>query len=114
VGNAGAQVDGNDIRVAAKKWPTGKRAVLAADLAAGRILVERPTIIQAAAFVRVGIGSVRAVLKNTDDERRDIAAGRRAIRARHVAKRLTWWSKMTTEERRQFVHDHEAEIYAAI
>ena len=57
---------GNDIRVAAKKWPTGKRAVLAADLAAGRILVERPTIIQAAAFVRVGIGSVRAVLVRTE------------------------------------------------
>ena len=52
------RLTGNDIRVAAKKWPTGKRAVLAADLAAGRILVERPTIIQAAR-IRKGRHRVR-------------------------------------------------------
>jgi hypothetical protein len=108
---------GDFLRTWGPKWSPGKRAVVTADIAAGRTRVEDHTLRQAAMLTGASIGSSRIVARASEDDRQQIYAGRKTIqsvRGRSQSSKLSAaWTKATAAERAEFLRVHGAEVWTA-
>jgi hypothetical protein len=74
-------ITGVQLAFARRVWPAARRAALAADLAAGRTLLIKPTAAMAAAVVRVSAASARTALGASERDHEALRNGAASLRS---------------------------------
>jgi hypothetical protein len=113
-------ITGDHIAAGRRRWPVSRRAVVAANLASGRVVLDRLTVGQAATILGVGIQSVHTLINATGEDRTSVYRGDRSIRSIRKSSAIKsepglidLWRAAGEAERVAFLRSCGAELWTA-